>query len=115
MASFGMSLLAVRFGGIHFIAWYSEFSSRAELILWLAACIILTAVPLAPWIGRLVSVRTGCLVHHLKPAILLSMLLLPLLYLAGRAATLVIAFTALRSLPNAGLSDVDWTTFNPHI
>jgi hypothetical protein len=44
-----------------------------------------------------------------------SFILLPLLYIIGRVATLLIAFTSLRSLPDAAFIDVDWTTLIPHI
>jgi hypothetical protein len=109
LASAGTSLLAAGFGGIHFVAWYSEVPSRAELVLWRVACILLTAVPLIPWITMVIPTVSG----FLQPIGLL--LLIPPLYVAGRAATLLIAFTTLRSLPDAALIDVDWTTFIPHI
>jgi hypothetical protein len=107
-----MSILAAGFGGIHFIAWNSEFPSRAELILWRVACIVLTAVPLTPWIVMFV---VFALLDGAESTFLALFLPLPPLYIAGRAATLLIAFTALRSLPDAALIDVDWTTFIPHI
>jgi hypothetical protein len=114
LASASMALLAAGFGGIHFIAWYSEFTSHVELILWRVACILLTSIPLTPWIAIFISATfnfPGRVVFYF----LVPFFLLPPLYIAGRAATLVIAFTALRSLPDAALIDVDWTTFIPHI
>ncbi|KIM19809.1 hypothetical protein M408DRAFT_334251 [Serendipita vermifera MAFF 305830] len=38
-----------------------------------------------------------------------------LLYIVSRIATLVIAFTSLRSLPPGALMTVEWTTFIPHV
>jgi hypothetical protein len=113
-ASVGMSLLAAGFGGIHFIAWASEFSSHAELILWRVACILLTVVPPTPWIAIAICQFSG-LLDFMENAFYVLFLLFPPLYIVGRAATLVIAFTALRSLPDAALIDVDWTTFIPHV
>jgi hypothetical protein len=114
LASLFMSLLAAGFGGMHFLAWYSPFPSRFELILWQVACVGLTASPLIPWIGILVG---GALELSKLPFILIlaSLIPLPPLYVAGRAATLVMAFTTLRSVPDAALIDIDWTTFFPHI
>jgi hypothetical protein len=113
VASFGVvALVAAGFGGIHFISWYSEFPSRAELILWRVACILLAAVPLSPSGGMGIGIMLPeCMAF---PLLTLS-LLPPILYIAARAATLLIACTALRSLPDAALIDVDWTTFIPHI
>ena len=118
-ASAGVSLLGTGFGAIHFIAWYSEFPSHAELILWRVACIVLTAAPLTPWITGVVVgfVALGIFdSDDLWIFLVLAMfsLVVPL-YIAGRAVTLLIAFTALRYLPDAALVDVDWTTFIPHI
>jgi hypothetical protein len=111
IASLSMSLLATGFGGIHFIAWSSEFPSHAELVLWRVACILLTAAPLTPWISAAASMLLECMLVVFVPAIIL----LPPLYIACRAATLLIAFTTLRSLPDAALVDVDWTKFIPHV
>jgi hypothetical protein len=114
-ASLGMSLLAAGFGGIHFIAWASEFSSHAELILWRVACILLTAVPLTPWITLTVFWKAVDEVKWVINAFLALFLLLPPLYIVGRVATLLVAFIALRSLPEAAFIDVDWTSVIPHI
>jgi hypothetical protein len=116
LASVGTSLSAVGFGVIHFIAWYSEFPSRAELILWRASCILLTAGPLIPLLVLIIARISNSPVLVVVAAIF-QLVSLPfiLLYLPGRAVTLLIAFTTLRSLPDAALIDVDWTTFIPHI
>jgi hypothetical protein len=110
----GMSLLATGFGGLHFIAWHSEFSSPAELTLWRVACILLTVIPPTLFIVSAV----GGILEGLEWKTYALFPIIPLfsaLYIAGRAATLLIAFTTLRSLPDAALIDVDWTTFIPHI
>jgi hypothetical protein len=111
LASLCMLLLATGFGGIHFIAWNSEFPSRSELIFWRVACILLTAAPPIPWVAGAVGIMSKSIV----PILTAVFLLLPPLYIIGRAATLAIAFTTLRSLPDAALIDVDWTVFIPHI
>jgi hypothetical protein len=114
MASAIVALLAAGFGAIHFIAWYSEFPSRAELILWRVACILLTVAPLTPWITVFLASMLDFTDTVLVVLFVFSLVPIPL-YIASRAATLLIAFTALRSIPDAALVDVDWTTFIPHV
>jgi hypothetical protein len=118
VAFLGVLILGAGFGAIHFIAWYSEFPSRAELILWRVSCIVLTAVPLTPYVlvvlgaisgvGQWVEVAGGIVGIAIGA-------LFPPLYIASRIATLLIALTSLRSIPDAAFITVDWTTFIPHI
>ena len=121
-ASVGPSLLGAVFGAIHFIAWRYEFSSYTESLLWRISCIAMTAVPLiaAPLCLLMTpsgkSLTSSITVLGLVLVVLLALLVMSSwLYIAGRVATLIIAFTSLRSLPPAALSTVDWTTFIPHI
>jgi hypothetical protein len=115
LAPGGMSLVAMGFGAIHFIVWHSEFPSRTELILWRVACILLTTIPITPWIAIVAIWGTSELPQWMTITFLAILSLHPPLYIASRAATLLIASTALRSLPDAALIDVDWTAFIPHI
>jgi hypothetical protein len=114
LAVVGMSLLATGFGGLHFIAWHSEFPSLAELTLWRVACMLLTVIP--PTLFIVVAVGATLVDQGLETSALFPIipLFIPL-YIAGRAATLLIAFTTLRSLPDEALIDVDWTVLIPHI
>ncbi|KIM22258.1 hypothetical protein M408DRAFT_323914 [Serendipita vermifera MAFF 305830] len=121
-AGIGPSILGSVFGAIHCVAWLSEFPSRPELILWRISCIAMIAVPFMAVILCVVSVvneRMGrkdtwwLSVLGVTSAVLL--VLSAWLYIASRIATLVIAFTTLRSLPPAAYTTVDWTTFIPHI
>ncbi|KIM20960.1 hypothetical protein M408DRAFT_81236 [Serendipita vermifera MAFF 305830] len=122
LAGLGPSVLGAAFGAIHCIAWSSEFPSRAELALWRISCVSMIVVPFAValvcagWTG---GRREGAWYMTLLTFIvIISTILLGLsawLYIASRIATLVIAFTSLRSLPPAALVTVDWTTFIPHI
>jgi hypothetical protein len=113
----GPSILGMAFGAIHFIAWWHGFPSHAELILWRICCIALVAVPLLTTIifgSVMAKSRSGVLLAIFVIAILLLMLS-AWLYIVARVTTIVIAFTALRSLPSDALLVVDWTTFIPHI
>ncbi|KIM20965.1 hypothetical protein M408DRAFT_305886 [Serendipita vermifera MAFF 305830] len=121
LAGLGPSILGAAFGAIHCIAWSSEFPSHAELILWRIACISIIIVPfLAAMLCAYLSVdEAGTWYEGLLIATgVFSMFILALsawLYVAARIATLVIAFSSLRSLPPPAFTTVDWTTFIPHI
>jgi hypothetical protein len=113
----GPSILGMAFGAIHFIAWWHGFPSRAEFILWRMSCIALVAVPLSFMIGFSFSATQPDikLLDLIGSVVLVIFMLFACLYVVARVATMVIAFTALRSLPSDSLLAVDWTTFIPHI
>ncbi|KIM28849.1 hypothetical protein M408DRAFT_39683, partial [Serendipita vermifera MAFF 305830] len=120
-AGLGPSILGSAFGAIHCIAWSSEFSSRAELILWRISCVAMITVPFTVTLLCALAVtdrRTGLgfpIWMRFITSIAIDLLALTSwLYIASRMATLVIAFTSLRSLPPVALMTVDWTTFIPH-
>jgi hypothetical protein len=116
-ALLGPSILGMAFGAIHFIAWWYGFPSHAELILWRMSCIALVAVPLLSTIvcSLLVNPLDKELVEVIGIIAAVLLALSAWLYVVARVATIVIAFTALRSLPSDALLVVDWTTFIPHI
>jgi hypothetical protein len=108
--------IAAVFGGIHFIAWPSQFPSHVEQIIWRMCSIAMVCVPLLflfpiaqasrppdharnwPQLVAYVSTALGCI-----------------LYVLARSMILVLAFTSLRSLPPGAYRNVDWTTYLPHI
>ncbi|KIM28286.1 hypothetical protein M408DRAFT_23986 [Serendipita vermifera MAFF 305830] len=122
LAGLGPSILGSAFGAIHCIAWSSEFPSHAELILWRIACISMISVPfIAAIICAWWTIDPGeqdwyeywlVLIGNISA---IALMLSAWLYVAARIATLVIAFTSLRSLAPAAFMTVDWTTFIPHI
>jgi hypothetical protein len=116
-ALLGPSILGMAFGAIHFIAWWHGFPSHAEFILWRMSCIALVAVPLfsTVYCGWLATDPNSTLLGVIGTIAFVLLLLSAWLYVIARVATMVIAFTALRSLPSEALLVVDWTTFIPHI
>jgi hypothetical protein len=115
-AALGPSILGIAFGAIHCIPWSYVFPSRSELVLWRTSCITMMAVPLVSTIA--------CISFSPFPNIarntvfFISFIFLGLsswLYIAARIATIVMAFTTLRSLPSEAFMVVYWTTFIPHI
>ena len=123
LATIGASVLGVAFGSIHFIVWSSEFPFHTEFILWRTSCLAMVAVPFA----ATVAFTTSAFVRDDPHIVIMLLLGVPMLiafailifaswlYVAARLATLIIAFTTLRSVDPATLIDVDWTTFMPHI
>jgi hypothetical protein len=108
------SILGMAFGAIHFIAWWHGFPSRAESILWRVSCVALVVVPLFSAIICGTLEVDGKLVDVITVIAIMLLMLSSWLYIVARVATIVIAFTALRSLPSEALLVVDWTTFIPH-
>lgn len=121
-ATLGASILGAVFGALHCIAWSSHFPSKAELLLWRVSCIGMIAVPLIVTLVCAVS-RLSFKLEGEEPLWLtfifafcwISLILSAWFYLAGRIATLVIAFTTLRALPSEAFTAVNWTVFIPHI
>jgi hypothetical protein len=116
-ALLGPSVLGIAFGAIHFIAWWYGFPSYAEFMLWRISCVALVAVPLFSTIacGWLATQPDSGLLDVIFVIAILLLMLSAWLYVVARVATIVIAFTALRSLPSDALLELDWTTFIPHI
>jgi hypothetical protein len=111
----GLLLLGVAIGGIHFMAWWHGFPSYPESILWRISCIALVAIPLSSTIGICYWSLTDLDITLVDVIIAVFFALSPWLYIVARVVTMVIAFTALRSLPSEAFVAVDWTTFIPHM
>jgi hypothetical protein len=113
-----VAVVAAVFGGIHFVAWTSQFPSRMEQMAWRMCSIAMVCVPLlflfpiahasrpsgnarkSNWLQHIADMCTvlGCV-----------------LYVLARSIILVLAFISLRSLPPGAYQTVDWTTYLPHI
>ncbi|KIM28232.1 hypothetical protein M408DRAFT_57683, partial [Serendipita vermifera MAFF 305830] len=111
-ATLGPAILGSAFGAIHCIAWSSKFPSSDELVLWRISCIAMITVPFIP--RKLSKLRKSITEACLTGIFFLLIVASFVLYIVSRIATLVIAFTSLRSLPPAALATVEWTTFIPH-
>lgn len=121
-AGLGPTLLGSVFGAIHCVAWSSEFPSHAELVLWRISCVSMVVIPfittiicIVMAIGSRIEADMPAGVEAIGFTCAFLLLLSAWLYIAGRLATLVIAFSTLRALPPAAFMNVDWTTFIPHI
>lgn len=114
------SIIAIIFGGIHCVPWKFRFPSHIEQVLWHIFAIVITVSP-GLW-GFLFLILT--LIGEIPESVvlysmvlisgLLTLLSIPI-YIVARAALLVLAFTTLRSLPQAAYQTVDWINFIPHV
>ncbi|KIM22421.1 hypothetical protein M408DRAFT_79104 [Serendipita vermifera MAFF 305830] len=115
------TVLGAGFGAMHCIAWSSEFPSRTELVLWRVSCIAMIAIP--TMVTLMLSFATISKAYEryfgwldiFVIALCALIVISAWLYIASRMSTLAIALTSLRSLPPDAFTNVDWTTFFPHI
>jgi hypothetical protein len=116
-ATLGPSILGIAFGAIHYIAWSYEFPSHTELVLWRTSCIAMMAVPLLSSIACAVYSPDNSTIalNIIFFACVIPLAVFSWFYIAARIATIVMAFTTLRSLPSEAFTVIDWTTFIPHI
>lgn len=111
------SVITILFGAVHCFAWFFDFPSEAEQLLWRIASVATTASPIIWTIlytlkflkdtGRDVDLSWDT-IDRVGPYVV------PF-YLVARAMLLVLAFASLRSLTPAAYKTVYWTTFIPHI
>ena len=98
--------VGVCFGAIHCIAWFFSFPTHMELLTWRISSVTITVVPIYI---LLMLMGFSHAVNYFGP------LSGGVLYILGRAVTLVLAFTSLRDLPPGAYETVRWTTFMPHV
>ncbi|KZT25921.1 hypothetical protein NEOLEDRAFT_1199558 [Neolentinus lepideus HHB14362 ss-1] len=110
------------FGAIHCIGWSFEFPSRLAQLLWRSCSLVITCFPLIEF-GSWIAIPKRETVTQTAPDIstpwsllgAVAMLVALLLYIAARVVLLVLAVTALISLPHGAYETVSWTYLIPHI
>ncbi|KAJ7059186.1 hypothetical protein C8F01DRAFT_989765, partial [Mycena amicta] len=109
LAILGECLIATIFGAIHFIGWTTIFPSIAEMWLWRLSAVLVTAIPIALPLLRVLDLFFELAID--------SGMFLPLIlsYIPVRLILLVLPFTALRALPPATFVDVNWSVYIPHL
>lgn len=111
-------VVGIIFGGIHCIAWFFTFPTHKELLLWRISSVAIAAVPLyIPSVLFALALLAAVMDSEFTLHTFFPLVLLPpgILYIIGRAATLVLAFMSLRNLPPGAYETVHWTTFIPHV
>ena len=109
---FGFSITAVVYGGLHALAWFAQFSSSTEQILWrISAATVMGGFPVARGLDRLDGITSNIL----ETLIVTLLNLILLAYILARAYLVVECFISLSHLP-AGVYDVpQWSSYFPHI
>lgn len=109
-------LVAMAFGAVHCIAWFEEFRSPLEQLLWRVCSIVIIAIPAALAIvfvgGLLLDTDNG---DYFELVLTIFYVPLALAYIAARLTLIVISFTSLQVLPVAAYQTVRWSAFLPHL
>jgi hypothetical protein len=105
--------LPVLYGSIHLVAWYYQFPTSVERIMWMASCLTLcvatpalvslSSLPSLLFQGRMFSLLETC-----------SFVVL-LIYGAARIFLIVESFLSLRSLPIGVFWLPSWLQMIPHV
>jgi hypothetical protein len=115
IASLIALFLAIGFGAIHCIAWNLSFPTPTEQLLWRIASITVMAVPIAFYLDAIVFIKTRPPKWYSEVTFRLVIPMGTMTYIAARGLLMVLAFTALRTLPPDVYKDVSWAKFMPHI
>ncbi|KAK2463881.1 hypothetical protein APHAL10511_004053 [Amanita phalloides] len=114
-----VALFSGIFGGVHCLAWYSTFHTHIESILWRSCALIVTVVPFVLYCSSrflFTWLRFGTSASKMMNVIEDSFLALGvILYIIARVCLLVLAFLALKTVPEKALLIPSWTRYIPHI
>ncbi|KAF8508095.1 hypothetical protein BU17DRAFT_56908 [Hysterangium stoloniferum] len=109
--------LGTVFGAIHCVGWFYTFPTHTEVLLWRVCSVLVTIIPalyvayiLVEVIGNTRVEDSDFMVFSLFP--LIASLLV---YILARLSLLLGAVISLRALPPTAYTNVEWTSFLPHI
>jgi len=113
--------IATVFGAIHCIPWSFHFATLQERWAWRISAILVSVLP-ASLIFAL-SLYLTFEADDNKPVwmelyewfMILSLFVMPFLYIIARIVLLILPFMALRALPPGAYVQLDWVSFLPHI
>ncbi|KAF7975387.1 hypothetical protein HWV62_9597 [Athelia sp. TMB] len=122
----GVSLLVTSFtgilifGGIHLAAWFYQFPTVAEKMLWRVSALIITAAPfvglLMTWIGDVYEEEIDNWPELLSASYYIFLIILTIpVYIAARLLLFSLSFSTLRMVPAEVYHTVTWTQLIPHI
>ena len=105
-------LFACAFGAIHCLAWNSPFPNSKERLAWRICSVTTTALPaLVALLLPPALMIEGDRMEYLSTV---SLALVAVLYIIGRATIIVLAFMTLRALPADAFQTVNWSIYLPH-
>ena len=110
-------------GAIHCIAWNFHFPTPTERFLWRISALAIIVLPFVWFVSLFFSFfsirfdgRIRWTAHKPKHTTWIAWLfLLFVVYFVARMFLIVELFLSLRELPASAFTDVDWSTFVPHI
>lgn len=107
--------LAMGFGAIHCAAWNSSFPTTVESVLWRVSSVTVIAVPFLFFLDTalLLKVDVPEWYHDLTWWIVLPLGVFS--YVIARSLLMALPFVSLRSLPAEAYTDIEWTSYIPHI
>ncbi|KZP06426.1 hypothetical protein FIBSPDRAFT_764447 [Athelia psychrophila] len=108
-------LVTMAFGAVHCIAWYSEFQTPLELLLWRLSAITIIAVPVALAVVLLGGMALANSEEHLFIIVGPLYMVIGIIYTAARFILIILSFISLRGLPVGAYQTIQWTTWIPHI
>ena len=117
LTAFGFGAAALIYGGLHASAWFADFDSSTEQVLWrISACIVMGGIPLAFALHRVFDYKRSSKLSKLRDSIVHGAIWISLLaYVLARAYLVIECFINLSHLP-AGVYDVpSWSAYFPHI
>ncbi|KAF9554861.1 hypothetical protein CPC08DRAFT_712546 [Agrocybe pediades] len=121
-------LVCLIFGSVHVLAWFSDFPSRSEHLLWRICSVAITVLPIIYALPNLLlravlPPEEGCggftgdisLLLRLTRFIRFTGLAIPPLYLIARLFLLIEIMISFRNLPSSAFVNVSWTAYFPHV
>ncbi|KAF9556608.1 hypothetical protein CPC08DRAFT_711104 [Agrocybe pediades] len=108
-------LVCLIFGGVHVLAWSSEFSSYTEHLLWRICSVAITALPMIYGLPILLLLRISSLPEWFYNLVKFLNFAIPTFYFIARLFLLIEMMISFRNLPSSAFVNVSWTAYFPHV
>lgn len=107
-------ILGIVFGAIHSAAWFFEFPTHTERLIWRISALLVTFVPVLLIFLCFVTAALILCFEGDYLFVFCAAIGLPA-YIVARFLLIAVTFSSLRDLPPDALRVLNWTTFIPHI
>jgi hypothetical protein len=103
------------FGAVHCAVWNAEFPSTDEMWMWRSSALFVSAIPVAFALATMAVTRHDMdSVVGVASSIVVSFLPIPI-YIIACLFLIVVALISFRALPPAALTNVNWSSYIPHL
>ncbi|KAI4087558.1 MAG: hypothetical protein LQ344_006711 [Seirophora lacunosa] len=108
----GLTIVSLIYGGLHALAWFANFNSTTEQLLWrISSCVVMGGLPIFDVLVR--GSETGF--HGIVTTSEILLFLIAIAYILARAYLVVGCFIQLSHMP-AGVYEVpEWSAYFPHL